>query len=307
LSATNAAANPALALGGDGRPVVVWEDANGMLFLKALDSADRWSPLGQSATAPGVNTESAAQAFGPDLTIENAEIRVGWGQTGSGYGSFAFRGWNGSAWSAVRTTNAASDQIMPPAAANSAGEGLFITFPNYDHLQMNTYSVTNGVAVSLTQTLANTLDPADAPALAAQGNAVIGVWRDRLDGNLFYRTSSDGGVTFDSIRSIPANAAPGEVAAAVSPSGVPIVAWVAAGTYQSVRVARLDGTQWVGLGNSMDDDVFSLSGLDASHPALAVGPNPHDPYGGGAVVCVTWSQKTSGNPGIHVRCHPIDF
>jgi hypothetical protein len=307
LSATGTATNPALALRDDGRPVVVWEDANGMLFLRALDPTNVWAPLGQSATAPGLNTESTAQAFGPDLTVENAEIRVGWGQTGSGYGSFAFRGWDGSVWSAVRTTNAASDQIMPPAAANSAGEGLFITFPNRTTFQVNTYSVTNGVSILPIDALPSALELADTPALAAHGTDVIAVWHDSRGGDLSYRTSSNGGQAFDPISTIAANAIPGEVAAAFSPSGVPIVAWVAGGTYQSVRVARLDGTQWVGLGNSKDDDVISLSGLDAGHPAIAVGPNPHDPYGGGPVVCVTWSQKTGGNPGIQVRCHPIDF
>lgn len=182
------------------RITLVWADGSSgnseVYWSESLDSGQNWSTEMQLSVSVG-------QTLDPGLVREGVDVlNVVWSDDSSGTGEiFVNRSDDGGAsWTLTPVTNTIGDNKEPALAAN--GMNLYVVWANDSPGQYEVYFSTSsdgGLTWSTRKRLSNTAGESHQPAIAldAAQNLYV-VWTDRtgINGNIYFKKSTDGGNTW---------------------------------------------------------------------------------------------------------------
>jgi hypothetical protein len=255
--------NLSLAVAGDGRPYVAWNDDSGgdtEIYVRRWDGSS-WEEVGSGSASGGGISDDSGGSFGPSLAVAgDGTPYVAWSDVSGGDGEIYVRRWNGSSWEEVGSGSASGGGI-----SDNSGD-----------------SVNPSVAV-------------------ADGTPYV-AWNDDSGGDseIYVRcwngsnwvevgsgSASGGGISDNSGPSYAPSVA-------VAGDGRPYVAWYdgSGGGYE-IYVRRWNGSNWVevGSGSASGGGISDNSG-DSAVPSVAVADGR--PY-------VAWGDDSGGDGEIYVR------
>ena len=288
---------PAMAIASSNTIHLVWADStpgnSEIYYKKSSDGGTTWSSVKRLTWTSG-NSSFPAIAIDSDdnLDIVWSDLTPGTNQI---YHKRSADG--GTTWSAAQRITWSSSSSENPDIAIDSANALHVVWSQYIVANPEIFYKTSsdgGSTWSAAQRLTWASGSSSRPAIAVDSSDALHVaWSDDVPGNpeVYYRTSSDGGTTWNPVKRLTWTSSNSYVPAiAIDSANIIFVVWYddAPGNYEIYyRLSKDGGTVW-----STINRLTWTSGT-STLPAIA--------FDSGGTAHVVWNDDTPGNKEIYYK------
>lgn len=202
--------NPAFSFLDQGKHIATFGDFVHIVWYDQRDG--NYEVYYKSSTNKGLNwsgdlrlTNNSAASYKPTITVSGSAVHVVWYDSRDGNDEIYYKRStnNGVSWDAdIRLTNNSSSSVLPSVA--SFGQNVHVVWHDDRDGNYEIYykrSINGGVSWENDTRLTNSPRTSDEASLSVSASEVNVVWtdeRDGLYGEIYYKRSTDGGLSWES-------------------------------------------------------------------------------------------------------------